>query len=148
MIVKLLSWRSHCKSSVSSSGECRQSVNRLGLSETAIRLLPSISSVATYCCYSAKNLMHRSAEDGRLSQLSLYRAVYRSGCCGLWSIWLASISTWDLSHCSQTCYCCDLQWSSMITRILKVIWEEPHRRPSQREWTRLLHVLLAVQCPL
>jgi len=36
----------------------------------------------------------------------------------------------------------------IVTRNHKVIWEEPYRRPSRREWTRLQRVLLAVQCPL
>ena len=31
---------------------------------------------------------------------------------------------------------------------LNVIWEEPHRHPSRREWTLLLYELLAVQCTL
>ena len=34
------------------------------------------------------------------------------------------------------------------TRNPELIWEGPRRRPSRREWTRLLRVLLAVQCPL
>jgi len=34
------------------------------------------------------------------------------------------------------------------TRNPKVIWEEQCRCPSRREWTRLLCVLLAVQCSL
>jgi len=37
---------------------------------------------------------------------------------------------------------------NVITRNHKVIWEEPRRRPSRSEWTRLLRVLIAMQCPL
>jgi len=36
----------------------------------------------------------------------------------------------------------------IITRNPKVIWEEPCHCPSRGEWTRLLHVTLAVQYPL
>jgi len=35
-----------------------------------------------------------------------------------------------------------------IAKIPRLIWEEPQRRFSSREWTRPLRVLLAVQCPL
>lgn len=35
-----------------------------------------------------------------------------------------------------------------VTRNSEVIWEEPRRHHSRREWARLLRALLAVQCPL
>jgi len=38
-----------------------------------------------------------------------------------------------------------LEWVINIARNTKVLWEEPHHHPSCREWTRPLHVLLAVQ---
>jgi len=35
----------------------------------------------------------------------------------------------------------------LVTRNPKIIWEQPHRHPRGREWTRPLRVL-AMQCPL